>query len=181
MNQHVGNVTEVINRNVVVSLLLKQGFNVFLPVYDDGIDFIVHRRVDDSVVKIQLKSRLTIDRKYEGRGISMVLPGRGDWFMIAHDRLLGLVPEAWRSSRAWTEGGKYTVPSLSVEMAARLSPYKLGEISMVAEEAAGSDADLGSRASMDVFEELRSFRRSKSFPPLTVEEILGMRDEGRRY
>jgi hypothetical protein len=57
MNQHASTITEVINRNVVVTLLLKQGYNVFLPVYDDGIDFIVHRRSDDCILKVQLKSR----------------------------------------------------------------------------------------------------------------------------
>ena len=38
---------EIIQRNELTTLLLQQGYNVFLPVYDEGIDLIVHREADD--------------------------------------------------------------------------------------------------------------------------------------
>ena len=43
MNRFRSQVKEVINRNVVVSLALEQGFNAFLPVCDGGVDFILYR------------------------------------------------------------------------------------------------------------------------------------------
>ena len=33
---------EVINRNALVTVALNQGYNAFLPVYDNGIDLILH-------------------------------------------------------------------------------------------------------------------------------------------
>jgi len=33
---------EVINRNALVTVALNQGNNAFLPVYDNGIDLILH-------------------------------------------------------------------------------------------------------------------------------------------
>ena len=37
---------EVILRNILSTRLLEQGFNVFLPVFDEGIDLIAPRRGD---------------------------------------------------------------------------------------------------------------------------------------
>ena len=52
MNNYQNQVREVINRNTVVSLALEQGYNVFLPVYDGGIDFIFHRERDGEFRKV---------------------------------------------------------------------------------------------------------------------------------
>ena len=41
--------TEIIHRNELTTLLLRQGYNVFLPVYDEGIDLIAHREADDDL------------------------------------------------------------------------------------------------------------------------------------
>ena len=57
MSRYRAQVTEVINRNVVVSLALQQGFNAFLPVYDGGVDFILYRESDNTVRKVQLKGQ----------------------------------------------------------------------------------------------------------------------------
>ena len=74
-------VREVINRNVVVSLAPEQGFNVCLPVYDGGIDFILNREAQavrpetsTDTRKVQLKGRWTIGKKYTGRDIKMAFP-----------------------------------------------------------------------------------------------------------
>ena len=68
MSRYRSQVREVINRNVVVSLALEQGFNAFLPVYDGGVDFILHREAKagqpettTDTRKVQLKGRWTID------------------------------------------------------------------------------------------------------------------------
>ncbi len=57
MSRYRAQIREVINRNVVVSLALEQGFNAFLPVYDGGVDFILYREADGAVRKVQLKGR----------------------------------------------------------------------------------------------------------------------------
>src|SRR5271157_1618648 len=81
-------IKEVINRNTVASLALEQGFNVFLPVYDGGVDFILYRESDGLIHKVQLKARWTIDRKYIGRDIWIAFPIAGDWYLMPHDEML---------------------------------------------------------------------------------------------
>ena len=56
---------EIVQRNELTALLLRRGYSVFLPVYDEGIDLITHREADDDLKLIQQKSRLTIARKYD--------------------------------------------------------------------------------------------------------------------
>ena len=57
--------------------------------------------------------------------------------------------------------------------------FKLADIQNVANEAAAVVAgdDVEAR---DVWDELRDFRSGHEGPPFTVEEILSLRDEGRR-
>lgn len=69
---------EVINRNALVTVALNQGYNGFLPVYDNGIDLILHNEVTGDTKLVQLKSRWTIDKKYLGRNIWIAFPDRGE-------------------------------------------------------------------------------------------------------
>lgn len=88
MERHRSQISEVINRNTVVSLALQQGFNAFLPVYDGGVDFILYRESDRELRKVQLKGRWTIDRKYLGRDIWIAFPMVGDWYLMRHDDMV---------------------------------------------------------------------------------------------
>ena len=81
-------VAEVINRNIVVSLALQQGFNAFLPVYDGGVDFILYHEASNILRKVQLKGRWMIDKKYVGRDIWMAFPIDGAWYLAPHDEML---------------------------------------------------------------------------------------------
>jgi hypothetical protein len=55
---------------------LERGFNVFLPVYDRGVDFVLYREGDSLVRKVQLKSRWTIEPEFAVAGSAgrMVAP-----------------------------------------------------------------------------------------------------------
>ncbi len=86
MDRYRSQAREVINRNTVVTLALGQGFNAFLPVYDGGIDFILYRESDGLVLKVQLKGRWTIDRKYIGRDIWVAFPVGSDWYLMRDDQ-----------------------------------------------------------------------------------------------
>jgi hypothetical protein len=79
---------EIIQRNELSTLLLRQGYNVFIPVYDEGIDLIAHREADDDLKLIQQKSRWTIARKYVGRNIWIAFRDRGEWYLAPHDELV---------------------------------------------------------------------------------------------
>ncbi len=73
---------EVINRNALVIVALKQGYNAYLPVYDHGIDLILHNESTGDTKLVQLKGRWTIDKKYLNRNIWIAFPDSGDWYVV---------------------------------------------------------------------------------------------------
>jgi len=128
-------VREVINRNTVVSLALGQSFNVFLPVYDGGVDFIMYRETDAAMRKVQLKGRWTIDRKYENRDIWIAFPVVADWYLVPHDEMVANAGKALESD-SWRIKGLYSSGSPSKATIRRIAPYRFGSIADVAAKAA---------------------------------------------
>jgi hypothetical protein len=76
MSRYRSQVRDVSNRNTMVTPTLERGFNVFPPVYDGGVDFVLYREGDSLVRKVQLKSRWTIEPEFAVAGIAgrMVAP-----------------------------------------------------------------------------------------------------------
>lgn len=141
MSRYRTQITEVINRNVVVSLALQQGFNAFLPVYDGGVDFILYRETDNTTRKVQLKGRWMIDKKYEGRDIWMAFPVGADWYLMPHDEMLALAKAEGNAldSSSWIEGGAYSWPAPTKAMLTHCTPYRFAPIAEVAAQAATDD------------------------------------------
>lgn len=107
-----GQVIEVINRQRLIALVMERGYNAFLPVYDDGIDFILCREDGKGgpadMRKVQLKSRWTIHKKYLGRDIWIAFPDGEDWYLAPHDDLVALGDEAgFTASSSWAQKGTY--------------------------------------------------------------------------
>jgi hypothetical protein len=137
VNRFSSQTREVINRNIVVSLALEQGFNAFLPVYDGGVDFILYRESDGMVRKVQLKSRWAIDKKYVGRDIWIAFPIDGDWYLVPHDEMLATAEaDGATNTPSWTERGAYSRPRISAALIAKCARYRFAPISEVAAEAA---------------------------------------------
>ena len=107
-------IQEVVNRNSVVTLALNEGYNVFLPVFDGGVDFILYRERDGELRKVQLKGRWTIDKKYERRDIWIAFKYQEQWYMMPHDEMVRLSPDALKT-KAWNEIETYHRPHLSKE------------------------------------------------------------------
>lgn len=142
MSRYRSQIREVINRNTVVSLALAQGFNVFLPVYDGGVDFIFYRESDGLLHKVQLKSRWTIDRKYIDRDIWMAFPVAGDWYLMPHDKMLATAEADGRTTKttSWIEDGNYSRKTPSAAAVAACAQYRFAEISEVAASAAEDES-----------------------------------------
>lgn len=137
MSRYQSQVREVINRNTVISLMLEQGFNAFLPVYDGGIDFILHRESDNITRKVQLKSRWTIDRKYLGRAIWIAFPHGDDWYLMPHDTMVVQAEaEGITQTASWLDGGSYSKPRPSLKAVGSWAEWRLAEIASVADIAA---------------------------------------------
>ena len=117
---------EIIQRNELTTLLLRQGYNVFLPVYDEGIDLIAHREADDDLKMIQQKSRWTIARKYVGRNIWIAFRDDGGWFVAPHDEMVRLGEAAgYTATPSWIEKGLYHRASMTHALRERFEKYRL--------------------------------------------------------
>lgn len=129
---------EVVNRNALVSLALTKGYIAFLPVYDAGVDLILYNEETDDVLKVQLKSRWTIDTKYIGRGIAIAFPDRGCWYLVPHDDLVTMAEGyGFTGQNSWTKPrGAYSYAPLSRRMIEDLRPFRFESLGELAEDAA---------------------------------------------
>jgi hypothetical protein len=78
-----------------------------------GADFLaVHFNGEDSL-KVQLKGRLTFNRKYQGKDIHIAFPHNEDFFVFPHDELLErvLMLKNIGNTKDWIENGHYSWPA----------------------------------------------------------------------
>ena len=119
---------EIYNFHKVAAHLADYGFNC-IRLSDDwqGADFLAYHKDAKSTLKVQLKSRLTIDRKYVGKGLHIAFPCNSAWCVIAHDKLVDLAKELtnWLNTESWRKKGIYHSLSPSTALLARLDHYIL--------------------------------------------------------
>ncbi len=131
MSNHHGFIQELKARYRIIPLFIDDGFIPFIPEFDTGIDLIIYREVDDILIKIQLKSRWLIDRKYIGRGLAMAFPGDadGNWYLIPHDEMVRYAETStsYLTSSSWLENGVYHRAGMSRDMMEKFRDFKLGE------------------------------------------------------
>lgn len=109
-------------------LLADYGF-VTMRLSDDwnGADFIANH-MDGQFLRVQLKSRWSIHRKYEGKGLWIAFPSDGAWYLIEHDALVKLTGEksSILQSVSWKEAGSYSNSSIPSGLRESLVPYQIG-------------------------------------------------------
>ena len=95
-----------------------------------GADFLaVHHHRPDAL-RVQLKSRLTLDQKYIDSNVHLCFPvngGRG-WYPIPHDTLMALVERHSKTGRiAWRPGRRtdWDTARPSQRLLEALTPYRL--------------------------------------------------------
>jgi hypothetical protein len=101
---------EIYNFHKVAALLAEYGFNC-IKLSDDwqGADFLAYHKDGKDTLKVQLKSRMTIDKKYLGKGLYIAFPAQGSWCLVEHDVLVQRVREHtnWLNTESWRENGLY--------------------------------------------------------------------------
>ncbi len=118
---------EVIWRNQLSSLLISKGYNVFLPVFDNGIDLIAHRESDGDLKLIQQKGRWSILKKYRDRDIWIAFPHAGSWYLIPHDEMLTWPEVAgFLLTQSWIDKGTYHNARPSKAMVAQFERFYVG-------------------------------------------------------
>jgi hypothetical protein len=119
---------EAYNFQKVSAVLADYGF-VTIRLSSDwrGADFIAQHADGVTFLKVQLKGRLSFDKKYCGRDLHVCFPHGGDWFMFPHDELLEQVLAATTvgSSDSWKSHGGYSFPGLSKKLSFLLAQYRL--------------------------------------------------------
>jgi hypothetical protein len=126
---------EAFNFQKVSAVLADYGFITIRLTSDwGGADFIAQHCDGLTFLKIQLKSRLTFDKKYCGRDLYVCFPSGDEWFLYPHDELLNKALGSTRigDTESWKQHGAYSFPRISEALREMLQPYRL-----VAEEARG--------------------------------------------
>jgi len=119
---------EIFNFQKVAATLADYGFNC-IKLADDwqGADFLAYHADGTETRKVQLKSRLTIHRKYHGKDIWMAFPHDGAWYVIKHDDLEVKIEQHTHrlDSKSWKEEGIFHSASINPDLLASLAENKL--------------------------------------------------------
>ena len=118
---------ENFNFQKVASTLADYGFNC-IRLSDDwqGADFIACHIDGKTFVKIQLKSCLTFQKKFNGKDIYIAFPKDGKWYLYSHDELLNHKAfDSMKETKSWKEKGAFHWPRISEEQKKLLSQYAI--------------------------------------------------------
>jgi hypothetical protein len=90
-----------------------------------GADFIA-QHIGGTFLKVQLKGRLTIDRKYQHRDIHICFRSERQWYLYPHDIVMEQILASTNvgNTESWANG-LFTFPNLTKELRAVLEPYRL--------------------------------------------------------
>ena len=119
---------EIYNFQKVASALADFGFNC-IKLSDDwqGADFLAYHKDGNHTMKVQLKGRMLIDRKYIDKDLYMCFRSGDLWYLIPHEHLMRIVeevsPETFETD-SW-ERGTYSWPNPSKPIREKLEPYAL--------------------------------------------------------
>lgn len=126
---------EIYNFQKIAAALADYGFNC-IKLQDDwlGADFLAYHKDGSQTLRVQLKGRVTIDKKYQGRDLYIAFPfaddGRRVWYLVLHDELVRHIGKHtnWLNTSSWKGGrGHYSSTSLNPQLREALEPYKLQE------------------------------------------------------
>ena len=83
---------EIYNFQKLAGILADYGFNC-IKLSDDwnGADFLAYHKDHNETLRVQLKGRLTIAKKYLNKGLHIAFPIKQQWCLIEHDILVELV------------------------------------------------------------------------------------------
>ncbi|MFL6314105.1 MAG: hypothetical protein ACJ71W_18555 [Terriglobales bacterium] len=122
---------EIFNFQKLSATLADYGFNC-IKLADDwgGADFIAFHVITTRTLKVQLKSRITIGKKYTGKEIWIAFPHNGFWYLIEHDQLVQKIGDSteWLRTASWLTGNEYSSVSINPQLLNSLAENKLGRV-----------------------------------------------------
>ena len=122
---------ELFNFQKIAATLADFGFNC-IKLADDwqGADFLAYHVNGTTTLKVQLKSRITIGKKYSEKDLWIAFPHKEHWYLIAHDLLVEKVRKHtdWLSSRSWTDTKGYSSARINPALLQSLAEDRLGPV-----------------------------------------------------
>ena len=119
---------ENFNFQKISAVLADYGF-VTMRLSDDwqGADFIALHVDGETVLRVQLKSRLAFQKKYCGKGIWIAFGSGDEWYLYPHDELLEVIlrETSIATTQSWSERGGYSFAGLSKDLRPLLAPYRI--------------------------------------------------------
>ena len=123
-----GRQKEIYNFQKISAVLADFGFNC-IKLSDDwqGADFLAYHKDGKNTLRVQLKARLSISKKYIGKEIYVAFPIEGSWYLIGHDTLVKKIEQRtpWLTSSSWVSGGNYSSAKPSKDLLKAISYAKL--------------------------------------------------------
>ena len=129
---------ELFNFQKLAATFADRGFNC-IKLADDwqGADFIAYHATENLTLKVQLKSRLTINlKKYGGKDKDIWIafphgaPHDRYWYLMQHGRLVEKVGSytIWLKSDSWLQKGGYSSTSINSALLDSLIEDRLGPV-----------------------------------------------------
>ena len=119
---------EVFNFHKIAGKLSEYGYNC-IKLADDwqGANFLAYHKDGKSTLKVQLKARLTLSKKYVGKSLHMAFPMGQEWYLIEHEALVRLVEKHtnWLHTKSWQEDGNYSSENPSQRLVEALAGSRL--------------------------------------------------------
>ncbi len=121
---------ETYNFQKVSAILADYGFaTIQLNADWQGADFIAQHIDGATYLKVQLKGRFTLAKKYIGKDLWICFPYRGKFYLFEHDvvveSMLTKYADSLAVSSSWQEKGLYSWNRLSKELLSSLEGYLL--------------------------------------------------------
>ena len=128
---------EAFNFQKAAAVLAEYGFTCIWNKTADGTDFLAKHK-DGETLRVQLTSRLVIDKKWQGKDLFVLFPvqrnrhAKRTWYLVCHDSLVGLIADSsefasWLQSDSWRCDGRYSRETPPEEFLEDLSAFALGE------------------------------------------------------
>lgn len=117
------------NYQKIAAVLAEYGYSC-LWLNDDwqSADFIANHIDGNEFLKVQLKSRVTINKKYIGKDIYIAFRHESDVYLYPHDNMMNfIIQESPNTIKrlSWTAGGGFSWPKVTKKLATELEKYKL--------------------------------------------------------
>jgi hypothetical protein len=119
---------EQYNFQRISAVLADYGFRT-INLGDDwrGADFLAYHIDGDTFFKVQLKGRLSFDKKYEGKDLWICFRDGDRYYLYPHDECLKVILRETnvRKTRSWSKAGIYNWPRLSLPLRKIPTAYEL--------------------------------------------------------